>query len=96
MHNFVILLSTFSVEVELVPYDNHPMLFKAFSLSFQETVSLMLINWLVFIISKPLENLMRWSSRPLRLFCVHSYHASFTTQGNVRRVADHPAVIHPL
>ena len=92
----MILLTTFSVEVELITYDNHPMLLEAFCLGFQETMSLMLINWLVFIISKSLENLMRWSSWPLRLFCVHSYHASFTTQGNVRRVADHLAVIHPL
>ena len=96
MHNFVILLTTFSVEVELITYDNHPMLLKAFCLSFQETVSLMLINWLVFIISKPLKNLMRWSSRPFRLFGVHSYHASFTAQSNVWRVTDHLAIIHPL
>ena len=96
MHNFVILLTTLPVEVELITYDNHPMLLKAFCLRFQETVSLMLINWLVFIISKPLENLMRRSSRSLRLFGVHSYHASFTTLGNVRGVTDHLAVIHPL
>ena len=39
---------------------------------------------------------MRWGPRPFRLFGMHRYHASFTAQGNIRRVTDHLIIIHPL